>query len=139
MALSLLQATSFLWAGSILAIALEARVKFNAPSVTRKIGLDVGRHVFGALNKAEIGFATVLFGGLLVGWPGREVRWAIVGVLAILTLQTVWVLPMLQRQARTIIDEGTVPDADYAHVGYVFLEVAKTSGLLFIGWTVLSS
>jgi hypothetical protein len=137
MALRLLQATSFLWAGSILAIALEARVKFNAPSVTRGIGLDVGRHVFGALNKAEIGYATVLLGTLLAGESGPEVRWAAGAVCAILALQTAWLLPTLQRQAKTIIDGGAAPETDHAHLGYIFLEVAKTAALLFIGWQAL--
>lgn len=71
MALRVLQATSFIWAGGLLAIALEAWVKFSAPSVTREIGLDVGRHVFGAVNKPEIGLAAALLGALHAGWPGR--------------------------------------------------------------------
>lgn len=40
------------WFGYTLAINLmEAPVKFQAPSLTRAVGLDVGRHVFSALNK----------------------------------------------------------------------------------------
>jgi len=139
MALRLLQTTSFIWAGGLLAIALEAQVKFNAPTVTKEIGLDVGRHVFGALNKAELGLAALLLGGLFASPPAPDLRWAIAGVSAILAVQTAWVLPVLQKQAKTIIEGRTVPDADYAHVGYIFLEVAKVAGLFFIGWNAVPS
>jgi len=139
MALRLLQITSFIWVGGLLAIALEAQVKFNAPTVTKEIGLDVGRHVFGAVNKAEIGLAAVVLGTLFASAPAPDLRWAVAGVWGILAVQTVWVLPVLQRQARTIIEGKAVPDAEYAHVGYIFLEVAKISALFFIGWTAVPS
>jgi len=139
MALRLLQTTSFIWAGGLLAIALEAQVKFNAPTVTKEIGLDVGRHVFGAVNKAEISLAAVLLGALFASAPAEDICWTAAGVSAILAVQTTWVLPVLQEQAKTIIDGKTVPDADYAHVGYIFLEVAKLSGLFFIGWNAVPS
>lgn len=137
MALRLLQTTSFIWAGGLLAIALEAQVKFNAPTVTKEIGLDVGRHVFGAVNKAELGLAAVLLGTLFASAPASAVRWTAAGVSAILVVQTAWVLPVLQKQAKTIIEGRTVPDADYAHVGYIFLEVAKVAGLFYIGWNAI--
>lgn len=66
-------------------------------------------------------------------------RWAVAGVSAILAIQTAWVLPALQKQAKTIIEGKAVPDADYAHVGYIFLEVTKGPGLFFIGWSAVPS
>jgi len=139
MALRLLQTTSFIWAGGLLAIALEAQVKFNAPTVTKEIGLDVGRHVFGAVNKAELGLLVALLGTLFASASASDVRWPAAGVSAILAVQTVWVLPVLQKQAKTIIEGRAVPDADYAHVGYIFLEVAKVASLFFIGWNAVPS
>jgi hypothetical protein len=139
MALRLLQTTSFIWAGGLLAIALEAQVKFNAPTVTKEIGLDVGRHVFGAVNKAELGLWVALLGTLFASAPVPDLWWAVAGVSTILALQTAWVLPILQRQAKAIIEGKAVPDADYAHVGYIFLEVAKITGLFFIGWNAVPS
>jgi hypothetical protein len=53
------------------------------------------------------------------------------GVLAI---QSLWMLPVLRRQAATIIEGELVPDANYVHVGYVCLEAAKVGGLLLAGW-----
>ena len=69
----LLIAVCFVWAGMVLGISfLETPVKFTAPSVTLPIGLDVGRHVFGAFNKVEI-VATLLICGLLIGMRPQRV------------------------------------------------------------------
>lgn len=38
-------------------------MKFRAPFLRRHVAVDVGRHVFAALNSAELAFATVLWGG----------------------------------------------------------------------------
>jgi len=44
------------WASMILAISfLEAWVKFRAPFLRKHVAVDVGRHVFAALNAAELG------------------------------------------------------------------------------------
>lgn len=136
-ALRLLQALSFVWAGLVLGISfLEAPVKFTAPSVTRAIGLDVGRHVFAALNKVEIGFGVLALGLLIAAGPGPRVRWALVGVLVLLAFQTGWLLPILREQATTIIQGGEAPDSNYAHVAYIFLEAAKVASLLYAGWLI---
>ncbi|MFB6231911.1 MAG: hypothetical protein ABEL04_12230 [Salinibacter sp.] len=46
-------------------------------------------------------------------------------------------LPVLQKQAKVIIEGQAVPNADYAHVGYICPEVAKVAGLFFIGWNAV--
>lgn len=140
MVLRLLQVLSLVWAGLVLGISfLEAPVKFTAPSVTREIGLDVGRHVFSALNKVEIGLGVITLGGLFAGTPAPPVRWVLIGVLVVLSLQAVWLLPVLNGQAKSIIEGSSAPNASYAHVGYIFLEVAKVAGLLFVGGQLLFS
>ncbi|CAO3565157.1 unnamed protein product [Mortierella alpina] len=54
-----------LWLGANLAISfLEAPVKFLAPTPARRGLIDVGRHVFSALNKVEVGLASFD----LLGW-----------------------------------------------------------------------
>jgi len=134
-AVHLLQTLGFVWAGLVLGISfLEAPVKFTAPSLTRAVGLDVGRHVFAALNKVEIGFG-VLGGGLWFFAGFRpDVRWGLAAVVLILAVQTVWLLPALRAQAETIIQGGEEPNKSYTHVAYVFLEVAKVAALLYVGW-----
>ncbi|MFB6231912.1 MAG: hypothetical protein ABEL04_12235 [Salinibacter sp.] len=81
MALRLLQTASFIWAGGLLGIALGARVKFNAPTVPEEIGLGVGRHVFGAVNRAELGLAAILLGVLFASAPASDIRWTAAGGL----------------------------------------------------------
>lgn len=134
-ALRLLQALGFLWAGVVIGISfLEAPVKFTAPSVTREIGLDVGRHVFAALNSVEIGLGVLLLFLLVVAEPGHVVRWAGGVVLVLLLVQTFWLLPVLSAQAAEIIEGGTGPSTNYAHVAYVVLEGIKVCGLVLVGW-----
>jgi len=135
-ALPLLQALSFVWAGLVLGISfLEAPVKFTAPSLTRAVGLDVGRHVFRALNRVELGAG----GGLLLLLPAAEASTTLLalgaGVLLVVGVQTLWLLPVLRAQVAAII-EGDVEETDgYAHLGYIFLEVGKVAALVAIGWT----
>ena len=135
LACRLLQALCFVWAGLVLGISfLEAPVKFGVPSVTRRIGLDVGRHVFAALNTVEIGAAVLGGGLLLMRAPGAVATWALGSVGGVLAVQSLWLLPVLRRQAATIIEGGSVPDANYVHVGYVCLEASKVGALLLAGW-----
>ena len=49
------------WLGMILGVSFVATpLKFQAPSVTLPIGLDIGRLVFGVFNKIEIAFALMM-------------------------------------------------------------------------------
>lgn len=134
-ALRLLQGLCFVWVGLVAGISfLEAPVKFTAPSVTRAIGLDVGRHVFVVLNRVELGFAAIALVLLLVGQPGTVVQWTTVGVGAVLLTQTLWLLPVLRAQATSIIEGDLQQASEYVHLGYIFLEVLKVGSLACIGW-----
>ena len=54
-------AVTFVWLGMVLAISfLEAPLKVRALGVTLRIGLGIGRLVFGALNIVEAVFAATL-------------------------------------------------------------------------------
>ena len=134
-AVRLLQAVCFIWLGIVVGISLiEAPVKFTAPSVTREIGLDVGRHVFAALNWTELGLATIALGLVAVIWPDGLLRWLLAGIAVILALQTLWLLPELRAQATAIV-EGTSDQGSTAmHVGYIVLEAAKIVALAGAGW-----
>lgn len=51
-------AVDLFWLGANFSITgMEAWVKFNAPTITRPAALDVGRHVFSALNVLEVTLA----------------------------------------------------------------------------------
>jgi hypothetical protein len=135
--LRLLQALCFVWVGLVFGISfLEAPVKFTAPSVTRAIGLDVGRHVFWALNRVELGLAAGALGLLLVGETGSVVRWLAAGVGIVLVIQTLWLLPVLRSQAAAIISGEIEHASEYVHLGYIVLEALKIAGLAGLGWYV---
>lgn len=134
-ALRLLQALCFVWMGLVAGISfLEAPVKFTAPSVTRAIGLDVGRHVFFVLTRVELGLATGALGLYLLGRPGTALCWTAGGVGVILLVQTTWLLPVLRTQAAAIISGELEHASEYVHVGYISLEILKLVGLGVIGW-----
>ena len=135
--LRLLQAVAYVWAGLVLGVSfLEAPVKFTAPSVTRAIGLDVGRHVFAALNRVEIGLGGLALAAVFGGGAGPAVKGAVAAAAGILALQTGWLLPVLRKRAGRIVEGRGEPEGSYAHRGYVALEVAKVAGLLWVGWSL---
>jgi len=131
----ILQALCFVWLGLVMGISfLEAPVKFTAPSLTRPVGLDVGRHVFTALNRAELVLALLVAGSWWMGRPGTAVTSSLGLVGAVLLIQTVWLLPTLNAQAATIIDGGSVAGPNYVHVAYGLLEGTKVVALGVAGW-----
>lgn len=134
--LRLLGGLAFLWAGLVLGIAfLEAPVKFTAPSLTREVGLDVGRHVFAAMNRVEWVLAAL---GLGLAWAARPRRglWAVLAVAAAaLLLETAWLLPALNARAGVIIAGGTLASSGVPlHLVFGAVAGAKVLALLVAGW-----
>ena len=122
-----------IWFGIVVGISvIEAPAKFSAPSLTREVALDVGRSVFGVLNKVEL----VLLGLVLVLACLRKrsiATWLGLGAVAtILALQTLWLLPELIVRTELILS-GVEPEASYAHGLYAVLELSKLLLLLALG------
>ena len=119
-----------LWAGLAIGISfLEAPVKFQAPSLTTAVGLDVGRHVFAASHLAQLGLAAA---ALALAFRARASRRVAIpaGLAAVaLVVQHLAVLPVLDERARILIAGGT-PAGASPHAAYVALEVAKVLLLL---------
>lgn len=134
-----LAAVCFLWAGMILGIPfLETPVKFTVPSVTLPIGLDIGRHVFGAFNKVEIALALLVCGLVFASRVGRAVQVSLALVSVIVALQSVWLLPLLDARVGFILNGQTPPPAPH-HILYFALEVIKVACLLAAGFFVLKA
>lgn len=128
-----LSAVCLLWAGMVLGVSfLEAPVKFRAPSLTLAVALDVGRHVFGAFNRVELawGLAAIALG--LTARPERSTAIALGVALGVLALQTLWLLPVLDRRVGLILAGATTAPAPY-HVVYVALEALKLAALAVAG------
>ncbi len=122
--------STLIWIGAIVAISfMEAPLKFQAPSVTLPIGLEIGRLVFGALNKLEWGLLLLVAGSFLLASARKKSLVFTVLLLLILICQTFFLLPELDHRAELII-RGVTPTGSNAHVFYVALEVVKLTLLL---------
>jgi len=127
---------AFTWAGLILGLSfIETPLKFQAPGVTTAIGLGIGRLVFAALNRIELGLAAVLLGTLFLGKrdSGRYGLAAV--ILAIVLTQTFWLLPALDTRAQLVI-AGSLPPASVHHSVFILVESLKVLALLALGVVV---
>ena len=119
------------WAGMLIAISMEAVVKFKAPLVTLEIGVDVGRQVFPALLNAEWGLFLVTVAAWLLNthrYPGRTLKIAMLTTLTCLLIQTFFTLPALMYQADMLIS-GQYYIPDNSHIWYVALTQIKILAL----------
>ncbi|KAF9357421.1 hypothetical protein BGX26_003755 [Mortierella sp. AD094] len=137
------------WIGASL-----APVKFLAPSPARRSLIDVGRHVFSALNKVEV-FLSVfdLLGWYLVAQRGLVPPFVVSGVwtvgpvvkgfrrflgwrqllqftpgLVVLVFQSFTFLPVMRSLATRYV-EGRPVESAKVHVVYVALETIKVAAL----------
>ncbi|KAG9325782.1 hypothetical protein KVV02_005706 [Mortierella alpina] len=136
-----------LWLGANLAISfLEAPVKFLAPTPARRGLIDVGRHVFSALNKVEVALASFdLLGWYLIMRRGLFPAVSMSGSsslasnlwqmgphlapgLIVYALQSFFFLPMMRSVGLRYI-EGKPTESAKVHGVYVLLEVLKVSTL----------
>ena len=123
-----------IWLGMILGISfLEAPVKFQAPSVTLSIGLDIGRYVFGIFNKVEIalGIITLILFAIVKQRLREIIPLMIVWIL--LSIQTFWLLPFLNHRVELIL-EGQTPEESVLHTVYVLMEIIKVVSLAVYGF-----
>jgi hypothetical protein len=132
-----LGALILLWAGVLIGISfLAAPAKFNAPSLSLPVAMDVGRQEFGLLNRVEIGLAIVTLALAAYVRP-RRVIWLPLAVAAlVVAVQALWLLPLLDARALSII-QGETPQPAPWHMVYIVLEVTKLLALLVAGWLAL--
>ncbi|KAF9974226.1 hypothetical protein BGZ73_002412 [Actinomortierella ambigua] len=143
------------WLGATMAISLlEAPVKFKAPTPSRRGLVDVGRHVFSAINKVEVVLAIfdVLFWYVLTRRnctlirPGQEALvassfWGAFKALGwrhwirfmpsfvVLGAESCMYLPMLRNIGARYV-EGLPTEGAKVHGIYVGLELIKMIGLV---------
>lgn len=130
-------AAVFIWLGMVLAISfLEAPLKFRAPGVDIPIGLGIGRIVFQALNRVEIGLALVALAAIVTGRPTGAVAALTAAILVILAGQLIAVRPHLNRRTDRIL-AGQHPPASTLHLYYVGLEATKVLTLAALGICLL--
>ena len=131
--------TTFIWVGFVCAISfMEAWLKFRAPGVTTELGLGIGRIVFGTLNKVELVLCTTIFLDLIGvknrKWDNYFLLYAL--PLALLIVQTFWLLPALDARATLRISSEIVPPSNL-HFYYVGFEIIKVIALVLFGKSLL--
>ncbi|PKQ67152.1 hypothetical protein [Labilibaculum manganireducens] len=125
---------SFVWVGFLLAISfMEAWVKFRAVSLDLPTGLDVGVHVFGALNMIERLFSAMLLVYVFINYTDKVVVLTGLTIFTFVVAQSGYLLPELNQHAQLII-MGMVPEKNSIHHIYVLMEVVKLVALLVLGF-----
>ncbi len=128
---------AILWIGMILAIGMESVVKFHTPTLTKPVAFDVGRTVFSAFNKVQLGLLVLIIVGTMMAGSGFFDKMLAIGLLAVLVLQIFWLFPDLSQRVDLILS-GTKPPATYKHGLYGLLELAKLALLVILAWRLLS-
>lgn len=118
-----------LWCGMLIAIAMEAQLKFQAPGITRELGLGIGKLVFTALNRVECVLAILLAVALFAFISKKSAKILFGLIAAILLAQTFWLIPLLVERIDLIV-AGQIPPASVSHFIYIILEIAKIALLL---------
>jgi hypothetical protein len=121
------------WCGVICAIAIEAQLKFQAPGITRELGLGIGKLVFMALNRVECVIAVLLAVALFVFAGARSARIIYGFIVAILLAQTFWLIPVLTERIDLITSGQTPPDSQM-HFIYIAFEITKIALLLILSF-----
>lgn len=120
-----------LWAGMVLGIScLEAWVKFRAPSLTKAVGLDVGRTVFRAFHRVQWGLLIILLVCMFITLGNSPYVVVPLGIGILLSIQTFWLFPPLCRNIEFIL-AGNKPRKNLYHHLYSVAELGKL--LLLLG------
>jgi len=121
---------STFWIGTLVGVSFIATpVKFLVPDLTRPVALAVGRLTFRYFSRIEWFLAILLLGVELV-LPGAHWHLSLAGgVGGIVALQSIWLLPVLDRRVVTIIGGGAV-EPSHVHRTYGALEATKLIALV---------
>lgn len=130
----------FIWIGFLCSISfMEAWLKFTASGVTLPIGLSIGKLVFNSLTKVEWVFILIMFFNFYIGNDRyKQLKVLFLVVLGCLTIQSLWILPLLNERANLII-AGKELNVTYHHLYYVILEIIKVLCLLILGIKLLKT
>lgn len=144
-----LAVVALVWIGLLLGVSfLATPVKFLAPSLTLPVALDVGRQTFRWFSRVEL----VLAGAALLAalaYDGRRGLGSMRGtgrplatvlavvLLAVVLLQVLWLLPLLDARVEIIL-RGGMPQPSRLHDVYVAIEAVKLGALVGLGWRAMS-
>ena len=126
-----------IWIGMLIGLSfIETPLKFQAPGITRELALGIGRLVFSTLNKIEIVYCLLMMSCWLMCWKNHT-RWHVVFpilIIAIVALQTFYLLPALQLRTDLVV-AGETPEKSHHHWMYIFVEMVKVPSLVAVFWS----
>ena len=128
----------FIWIGMIMGIScLEAWVKFKTPSLTKNIGLDVGRVVFHAFHRAQWIMFLLLI--IIVILQAFSVFYFVVIFFLglILILQTLILMPRLNDKILELQKKKVSKNTQWLHTCYAISEFTKLLLLGLFGYYIL--
>lgn len=126
-------ALTFIWCGLVLGLSfIETPLKFQAPDITRELGLGIGQLVFNALNRIEWFFSVAVIVSIIRVRPTKPCVAMLILPIVIVIAQTFVLLPMLDARV-DMIRGGTEPAASSVHWIYIGVEVAKFVSLFAAG------
>ncbi len=115
---------AMLWAGIVIGVSFIATIaKFDAPSLTLPVALDVGRHTFAPLARIEWGLWLALLLTCLAARSHARMA-AVAGLGAILAVQALWLLPVLDARVELVL-AGVTPPSSPLHLLFVGCEMVK--------------
>lgn len=126
-------AVAFTWAGLVLGLSfIETPLKFQAPGISEVLGVGIGRLVFSTLNRIEAAL-TILLLAMLWMEPLDRMKWGLFGIVAaIVLLQTLWLLPLLDTRAQLLLDGNPAPPS-FHHLLFIGVEAVKLLVLFTLG------
>ncbi len=115
-----------MWFGLILGLSfIEAPLKFQAPGIDLPLGLGIGKLVFTVLNKIEIVCVLLLIYYIWRYPATSRTPTSYIWILtAIILIQSIFLLPILNERASQIIEGISLPHS-YHHLMFVLLEIGK--------------
>lgn len=123
-----------LWFGMLVGVSFIATpVKFGATTLSLPVALDVGRTTFALFNGIEWGMLALLVTVVIFSGPLAFASLVTAVLALILTLQTTWLLPILNDRVADIIGGHTPPSAPY-HIIYIGTDIAKGGLLAAMAW-----
>jgi hypothetical protein len=128
-----LAGAALFWCGLLVGVSfLATPAKFLAPSLSMPVALDVGRQTFFVFNRAEwvLGAATAIV--WLLGTRDRTTGMLAAITCAVVLIETLWLLPLLDARVGLIIAGQTPPISNH-HTWYVVIEAVKVISLAVLG------
>ena len=116
-----------LWAGAILGVSFIATpVKFQAPSLSMLVGLEVGRYTYRLFARLELCCLVGVIAAASLASARRITVVALALVSIQLLLERYWLLPELDRRVSQILAGGPVlfSNSHWVYAGFEALKVA---------------